>query len=196
MIRLDAREFNARFLETPVPGCKYLLASQCHATAFDLCIEREVLIWHACSAGQPELDMLKEFYLDKFYVVTSGTTVAIRAISLMRMLGFQSFDIFGLDSCLMDGAHHAYEQKENDKYAKLPVWVRPQGRDDLAQRFICSPWMMKQSQDWMDLIRDKGDTFRVNVRGDGLIATIMRIAAKLGSVVMTEVVEEKVTTES
>lgn len=187
MIMLDARAFNARFLNTPVAGCKYLLAAQCHPDAFELCADREVILWHACSAGQTELDILKEYYLDNLFVVTGGTTVAIRAISLLRMLGFQTFDIFGLDSCWMDDVHHAYPQTENDVDVRIPVWLRPKGRDDLSQKFICSPWMMKQAEDFMQLIHDRGNTFRLNVRGDGLISAIMRIAAELGSVVMPEV---------
>ena len=50
---------------------------------------------------------------------------------------------------------------------------------------------MKQATDFIELIRDRGNAFRVNVRGDGLIAAIMRIAATLGSVVMPEVEEKQ-----
>lgn len=186
VVMLDARAFNSRFLKTPVPGCRYLLASQCHGDAFDLCKDRDTIIWHACSSGQPELDMIKEFYFDHCYPVTIGTTVAIRAISLMRLLGFQSFDIFGLDSCWMDKLHHSYSQQENDRDGQIEVWLRPDDHDEMAERFICSPWMMKQAEDFQHLIRERGNSFRLNVRGNGLIAAIMRISAELGSVVITE----------
>jgi hypothetical protein len=189
MVMLDARKFNSRFLETPVPGCRYLLGSQCHGDAFELCRDRDVTIWHACSAGEPELELLNAFYFNRCYPITLGTTVAIRAISLLRMFGFQSFEIFGLDSCWFEDAHHAYDQPENSKDKKIPVWLRPEGRDDLAERFICSPWQMKQSADFQQLIRERGDKFRLNVHGDGLIAAIMRIASELGSLVTPE--EEK-----
>lgn len=186
MIMLDARSFNSRFLQTPVPGCKYFLASQCHGDAFDLCRDRETLIWHACSAGQVELDMINEFYFNHCYPITLGTTVAIRAISLMRILGFQSFDIFGLDSCWMDQSHHCYPQQENDHDGQVAVWLRPKDHDDMAERFVCSPWMMKQAEDFQQLIRERGNSFRLNVRGNGLISSIMRIASKLGSAVIPE----------
>jgi len=186
MVMLDARAFNARFLETNVQGCRYLLASQCHGDAFDLCRDRDVTVWHACSGGPAELDLINAYYFKRCYPVTLGTTVAIRAISLLRMLGFQSFEIFGLDSCWMDGEHHSYNQIENDKDGRIPVWLRPEGRDDLARRFVCSPWMMKQSSDFQQLIRERGNSFRLNVHGDGLIAAIMRISAQLGSMVIPE----------
>ena len=174
MVMLDARKFNARFVATPVPGCRYLLASQCHSRAFELCADRIVVLWHACSAGQPELDMLKEFYFEKCHPVTLGTTVSIRAISLLRMLGFQSFDIFGLDSCILDNEHHAYAQPENDRDKRIPVWL--EGCDE---KFIVTPWMAKQCQDVQQLIIERGNTFRLNVRGPGLIAAILRTGAKL-----------------
>jgi hypothetical protein len=176
---LDAREFNSRFIEQPVEGCKYFLASQCHARAFDLCADRETYIWHACSAGEPELEMLKEFYFGRTYPVTGGTTVGIRAILLMRMLGFASMELFGFDSCWLNGANHAYEQPENARDGRIVVWLRPDGRDDKAAQFECAPWHVKQAQDFMELVRAHGDHFRLNVHGAGLIATMLRTGAEL-----------------
>lgn len=190
VVLLDAREFNARFVEPDVKGCRYLLASQCHPEAFELTLDRDVTIWHACSAGQPELDLLNDYYFGRCFPVTIGTTVAIRAVSLLRMLGFQNFDIFGLDSCWMDNKHHAYDQRENDRDQCIPVWLTPEGRADLRKQFFCAPWMMKQAEDFQQLIRERGNDFRLNVRGDGLIASIMRFAAELGSEICLDTLKE------
>lgn len=181
MIMLDAREFNTRFVERPVLGCKYLLASQCHPKAFEICKNREVFLWHACSGGEPEFEMLKKFYWGYFYTVGDGTTVGIRAMPLLRMLGYERFILFGFDSCYLDGDHHAYDQMENDIDARIPVWLCPKDREDLSQHFICAPWHVKQAEDFLKLIKEKGNIFRLDVRGRGLIAAIMRIAAQLGA---------------
>ncbi len=187
-VMLDAREFNARFLETPVEKCHYLLASQCHPKAFELCRDRQVTIWHALSAGEKEEAMLNEFYFahpdpekgpKNYYPVTLGTTVALRAISLMRMLGFTRMEIFGLDSCWIGDDHHAYRQDENNNERPIPVWIRPKDRDEKAQRFICSPWQAKQADDFLHLVRERGDLFELNVHGPGLIATILRTGAEI-----------------
>lgn len=178
-IMLDARAFNARFIATPVDRCRYLLASQCHPDAFDLCRDRDTTIWHACSTGDGEHDLLKAFYFDRTYPVTLGTTVGLRAISLLRMLGFFRFDVFGLDSCFLDESHHAYPQTENDHDKRIGVWLRPEGRDDKAERFECAPWMVQQAHDFMSLVRQRGDNFDLNVRGPGLIASIIRTGAEL-----------------
>jgi hypothetical protein len=187
MVMLDAREFNARFVATPVEKCRYLLAAQCHPVAFELCKDRDVTIWHCCSGGQPEMDLLKQYYFNRFNPITGGTTVAIRAILLLTMLGFRTFDIFGLDSCWMDDDHHGYAQPENDDDMRLKTWLRPEGREDLWCSFMCAPWMMRQAVDFQALIHEHGDKFRLNVRGKGLIAAIMRIAAELGTQVSPEI---------
>jgi hypothetical protein len=177
-VMLDARDFNARFLKTPVPGCRYLLASQCHGDTFDMCAGRDALIWHAASAGDKEVDLLKEFYFGQTHVVTLGTSVGVRAISLLRMLGFYDFEIFGLDSCWLDDKHHAYEQAENrDK--RVATWLRPKDRDDKAIRFECAPWHMKQLEDFIQLVRERGNLFRLHVHGPGLIASMLRTGAEI-----------------
>lgn len=178
-ICLDAREFNTRFVEPDVPRCKYLLAAQCHPKMFDLCRDRDVWVWHALSAMEAEVALLKQFYGGYFWPVSHGTTVGIRAISLLQMLGFYSIEIFGLDSCWFDSRHHAYAQEENNADGIITTWLRPEGRDDLARPFACSPWMMKQATDFQELVRDKGDLFRLNVHGPGLIAELLRTGAEL-----------------
>lgn len=179
MVMLDAREFNARFVETPVERCHYMLAAQCHPRAFDICQDRTVTIWHGLSGGEAEQALLDEYYFKRWYPVTLGTTVAMRAISLLRMLGFMKIEMFGVDSCWLDETHHAYDQPENAKDRKMSVWLRPRDRDDKAQRFICSPWQAKQAEDFLELTKERGDSFELNVHGPGLIATMIRTGASL-----------------
>lgn len=180
-VMLDAREFNVRFVEQEVEGCKYFLAAQCHPNAFELCRDRETIIWHAMSAGEAEQALLDEYYFKRYNPITLGTTVAMRAISLMRMLGFMRMAIFGLDSCWFGDEHHSYEQSENNGERRMSVWLRPHDRDDKAQRFICSPWMAKQAEDFLQLVKERGDMFSLNVHGPGLIATILRTGAELAT---------------
>ena len=178
VVLLDAREWNKRFIERAIPDCKYLIASQCHPAVFDLCADRDTWIWHACSGGDEEHAMINEHYFGRSYPVTLGTTVGIRAISMLRMLGWSRADIFGLDSCWLNDRHHAYEQPENpDK--RFRVWLRPRDRDDKAQSFECAPWHAKQAQDFMELVKARGSLLNLNVRGTGLIASMLRTSADL-----------------
>jgi hypothetical protein len=183
-VMLDGREFNSRFVERDVSGCRYLLASQCHPRAFDNCEGRDVVIWHTLSGGEDELAFLREYYFERFHPVEIGTTVAIRAISLLRMLGFLRIEIFGLDSCWLDDRHHAYPQRENDRDQRIPITLRPaskdgQYRDDLARRFICAPWHVRQAEDFMRLTQERGNMLQLKVHGPGLIAAMIETGAQL-----------------
>lgn len=180
MILLDARESNVRFVKEEIKDCWYLLASQCHPNVFEICKNRKVLIWHAASCGDEEIKILeKSYFPNPIYPITLGTTVGIRSISLLRMLGFTKIQIFGLDSCWFENENHAYVQSENENDKKIKVWLRPQNRDDKAKSFICSPWMIKQGEDFLDLIRKRGNLFDLIVHGDGLIANILRLGAEI-----------------
>ena len=181
MMMLDAREFNTRFLETPVAGCTYFIASQCHPRAFELCRDRKVVLFHACSLGDVEYELLKAYYWGRCNPVTGGTTVGIRAISLMRMLGYQRMEMFGFDSCYLDDAHHAYRQAENDVEGAIPVYLRPEGDKNFGIKFLCAPWMVKQAYDFMELVEARGDDIDLNVHGPGLIATMIRTGAELST---------------
>lgn len=176
---MDGREFNSRFPLTPVDGCQYLLSSQCHPDMFEICRGRKITLWHACSAGEKELDLLNAFYRKITWPVTLGTTVGIRTVSLMRMLGFYRMELFGFDSCYLGTEHHGYSQPENDKENLMPVWLRPKGRDDLAMRFVCSTWQAKQAEDFMNLVKERGELFQLRVHGNGLIANMMRIGSQM-----------------
>lgn len=178
-VLLDARETSVRFLEQDVLGCRYMLASQCHPRAFEICRDRDTFIWHACSGGDKEVEILQEYYFNHIHPITIGTTVGVRSISLLRMLGFNKIMIFGLDSCWLEDRNHAYAQKENEKDQIIPVWLRPEGRDDKAKRFLCSPWMIKQAEDFLELIKARGDLFELSVYGPGLIAEMLKTGAEI-----------------
>jgi hypothetical protein len=189
MVMLDARPSNVRFLAEPVVGCKYFLASQCDPAAFDLCERegRDVTIFH-CIGDKTEEDMLKEYYDGRFCVVqcgtTGGTTVMLRSIVLLATLGFFRLDVYGMDSCWLGDAHHAYDQPENDRDRRMVVTTIPrlkdgQSLDALARTFVCDPWHLRQAEEFQTLVSTLGDHFALNVHGDGLLAHILRTGASL-----------------
>jgi hypothetical protein len=178
-IVLDARESNARFVEEPVERCRYLLASQCHPKTFEHCADRDTFIWHACSGGDTEYEVLKEYYFNQVHPIQIGTTVGIRAISVLRMLGFLRMEVFGLDSCWLDGKHHSYEQEQNARERRVKVWLQPEGRPDKAMHFECAPWHARQIQDFQELIKERGNLFQLNVHGRGVIAAMLRTGASI-----------------
>ncbi len=175
-IVLDARASNARFVDPLVPQCKYLLASQCHPDTWARVTGREhVWIYH-CSDGTegPLKDLLDAYYCRNWHPLPGGTTVVMRAISLLRMMGFVRMDLFGIDSCYQGTAHHAYPQPENDADRRYPFTVSPSWNRSYERTFWCAPWHIKQLEDFLQMIRVNGEHFLLNVHGDGLLAFAMK----------------------
>lgn len=187
MVMVDSREFNERFVRRAIKDCKYLIASQCHSSVFDVLnsskAAKNVYIWHAL-AGVGEQLVLDEYYLGNYSFVPGGSTVGLRAIALMRMLGFQDMDIYGMDSCYMDDKHHSYSQKENDTTEVKNVYC-------FGKMFRCTSWMASQADEFQELVANLGGAFRLDVHGEGLIKHIMREAVKIQDEFELELEEEE-----
>lgn len=171
-VMVDARPFNARFTKPIVDTCKYLIASQCDPSVLEGLPKERTYLWH--SDGELIRDELLAAYgADGVaYPVPGGQTVLLRAIPLLRMLGFKRFHLFGCDSCISQGAHHAYAQPENDSPHVIPVTVG-------KEVFQCQPWMVAQAQGFMDIVRFLADEIEIEVYGGGLLAYILEYGGEL-----------------
>lgn len=180
---LDARAGSAKFVQPDIPNCRYYVASQCHPSVWDAVEGREhVGIWHsiapeAANPKSPTAKILTEYYAGAWHGVAGGTTVVTRAIGLLRLMGYLRFDLFGVDSCFMGAAHHAYVQPENDGDRRVRVTVTPTGSDRPGRDFWCAPWHLKQAEDFAQIVRVLGDKFLLNVHGGGLIAYMLTSSA-------------------
>lgn len=172
---VDPREWNKRFTQPVIEGCKYLIASQCHPEIARSVPKEQVWLWHSGDCAAPVMREWGEKTGNKEWMaIFGGSTVMLRGLPLLTMLGFRKFHIWGFDSCLADGKHHAYEQTENDfdKTIEVKVGGRP---------FICHPWMAIQGQEYVDLVKHMlPDDVQMCVYGDGLIAHILRTGAIYG----------------
>ena len=164
MIMLDSREFNNRFVKPLRKDCKYFISSQCHPSVFDVLEDYQVWIWHV--AGDENYDLLREQYGEEYFPVMGGATVALRAVHLLRMLGFHKFEMFGFDSCVI-GEHHAYEQPENDDEGVIDVTVS-------GKEFRCTAAHYHQAKEFVDMISKTGEHYDLAVHGNGLISHIIK----------------------
>lgn len=179
---LDARPSNARFLEPAVPQCRYLLASQCAPEAWAVVKGRpQVWIWHSIGPDPETEQVLTDYYQGRFQAIgfgpVGGTTVGVRAIALLRTMGFLRYDIFGMDSCYMGGMGHAMPQPENDADRRVYYTLGVPGRPETQRKFLCSPWHGKQLEDFLRMIRAKGNEFLLRVHGDGMLAYALQVNA-------------------
>jgi hypothetical protein len=164
MIMLDSREFNSRFVKPLRKDCKYFISSQCHPSVFDVLEDYQVWIWHV--AGDENYDLLREQYGEEYFPVMGGATIALRAVHLLRMLGFHKFEMFGFDSCVI-GEHHAYEQPENDDEGVIDVTVS-------GKEFRCTAAHYHQAKEFVDMISKTGEHYDLAVHGNGLISHIIK----------------------
>ena len=175
-IIVDAQEHNKRFVAPLVSGCKYMIASQCHPVVFDALPPEQTLLWH--SAIEPEVSKeLDEHYSAKgeaWYPSIGGSTVMLRALPLLRMLGYYKFEIYGFDSCMQGDKHHAYTQEENDGDSNPARLVKVTCGSEV---FSCTSWQASQAQEFMDLIHVIGDEVELDVAGTGLISSIIKEGA-------------------
>ena len=158
-IMVDARQFNARFTKPVDPMSMYLIASQCDPSVLEGLPKDRTWLWHSCAESiRAELEASYKVW----WGIPGGSTVLLRALPLLRMLGYRSFHLFGCDSCISE-THHAYAQPENDGEMIIDTIVG-------ARPFKCYPWMISQTQEFMDLIRFMGDEFELEIYGNGLLA--------------------------
>lgn len=178
-IVVDARPFMSRFVSPVINSCKYLLSSQCDHELINTLPKEQVWLWHSGDS-----DVVKKAFDDyaeeikegrSWFPVYGGTTVILRALPLLAMLGFRKIEVFGWDSCLKEGKHHAYAQPENDNGNVIDVIVG-------GRTFACHPWMIVQANELGRVVRHilgHIDGFEMEVRGDGLISHMLQYAANM-----------------
>lgn len=176
---VDAREFNKRFVEPISENNLYFCASQVHPSVLENLPKNRTFLFHvAVKSIEDLLHKHRGLYFD----ASGGSTVLLRAICVLTMMGFRKFHLIGCDSCLlpaeveatvhgMTDEHHAYLQPENDNAPVIPVTVR-------GKVFKCHPWMISQAQEFMDLIRLYGHVIELDVKGPGLLAAILEAGAE------------------
>ncbi len=171
MVMCDARAFNSRFVANPEQKTKYFIASQCHADVYDALEGFDVYQFHLY-LGMGERKIVDEALGGVAWIV-GGSTVGLRAIHLMRVLGFQRMHIFGMDSCRMNGEHHCYAQKENDfeQVQEFTIGDRT---------FVCDFWHLAQMEGFVNLSKSLGDLFELQIHGDGAIAHLVNVIAETG----------------
>lgn len=171
---IDGREFNKRFVTPVVDDCKYMIASQCHPAVLENLPEERTYLWHVGFCSNDEVvKMLDERY-DWWFPTPGGSTVTLRGLCLLRMLGFHKIHVYGFDSCYREDEHHAYDQPEND-YVGMRIPVGCGG----TRTFLCAPWMYTQAEEFIRMMsKFVDDELQLNVKGDGLIAHIIETGAK------------------
>jgi hypothetical protein len=128
------------------------------------------------------MDVVKESYgeyLEDWFPCPGGSTVMLRGLCLLRMLGYSKFIIYGFDSCIRDDQHHAYEQEENDDRRIVDITV---GQNTKYEKvFRCQPWMVYQAKEFQLMVPRVLMDADLQIKGDGMIAHIINSGAELAA---------------
>lgn len=172
-IMIDARAFNRRFIEPIIPGCKYLLSSQCDPNIVKTIPRDQIWLWHCAGSETVEIVRQELGIEGECYPVRGGSTVMLRALPLLLMLGFRRFHVYGFDSCYRGTDHHAFVQAENDGQQVIDVSIG-------GRKFRANGWMISQAIQAQKILAVLAQIkeFKIAIHGDGLIAAIIDEAAE------------------
>jgi len=141
----------------------YMPASRCPPCTFDHLAGRKILLWHSWSPGE-EMEAIGPGKL----AVGGGTTSGLRAINIGYLLGFRAFTLYGYDSCnRADGVKRFTGETTGPS---VDVYVGGPG----GRKFNCNAAMAQQANEFQKLFEVMAD-IKVDVKGPGLIAEIMRV---------------------
>lgn len=169
---IDAREFNTRFVDPVDDKNIYIIASQCHPNLVNKLPEDRTYLMQ-CNLDPSSISIYNEvlgdmYSFDGWFPIPGGSTVMLRCLPALQMMGFRDIEIYGFDSCFSGSSHHAYTQPEND----LPEM----NEDRVAfitlhdRTFAVEAWMLCQAKEFIDIKRLLLRELDLKVHGDGLIA--------------------------
>ena len=172
-VMLDARPENVEFVKDAIPGCKYFFASQIDPSIIDACEGRNVTLFHAVSHdATPERARLDDHYDKHWIPVPPSSTVGLTSIMLLRLLGFRTQHLFGVDSCYdpKERRHHAFPQEMNENEGTAIFRI-------VGKEFEAAPWMAAQVQSFLNIIQINGALLDLTIHGDGMLAHIVKTGA-------------------
>ena len=169
---IDAREFNTRFVDPVDDKNIYIIASQCHPDLLDKLPKDRTYI-SSCNLDPGSIEIYNEllgdmYDFDGWFPIPGGSTVMLRCLPALQMIGFRDIEIYGFDSCFRESEHHAFPQAEND--------VPHMSKDRVAfvevkgKTFAVEPWMLCQANEFIHLRYLLLRELDIKVHGDGLIA--------------------------
>jgi uncharacterized Rossmann fold enzyme len=158
----DPREHKARML-TPHKGVKYVMASVCHHSFWDKLKGHDVTLWHLHNG--PETDEWLKANDPRTAPVGGGTTVGSRALQIGNFMGYERFNVFGMDCSYAS----AQQRHAGPHTGKLQHAIDVVCGD---RNFSSSPQMVEAAREMLVMIQN----FEIWLmfHGDGLLQTMVK----------------------
>lgn len=144
----------------PHKDVRYLVASRCHPSVFEMLRGHDVRVWHAL--GDDTLfEIMKRHGIEEM-MIAGGSSSVLRAAYVAGSMGYMGdMHLFGVDS--------SYSGKETHVAGSL-VAQQKQRMYVGGRWFDAAPWMIVQAQDFKNLMPMlAANGIKVTVHGTGLI---------------------------
>ena len=164
-IDCDPRGYKTEQMGAPHADVRYWIASCVDPSFIDRLDKYDVSLFHMWSGDEsaPILDEIEP----GSWCLAGGSSVGLRAISLLYSLGYRTFDIHGMDCSFEDVTHagpHLGKRQE-----VMDVWID-------GRWFETSPQLVAYARQFFDLIKQYQATFRLH--GDGMLQHMAKTSQK------------------
>jgi hypothetical protein len=181
----DSREFNKRFAAQSelTEETRYLINSSADPAVLENLPKDRTYLMHS-TLDEDSFAAIVECYgaeYEDVFPVPGGSTVTLRALAALRMIGFYKIHVYGFDSCYPDtiDKHHAYEQPENDHDSERATPITIASGSDFERTFLMAPWHAYQILDFMRVSQYLLHDALIDIKGDGAIAHLIKANAAL-----------------
>ena len=117
----DPRPHKLKYIESPHRDTTYLMASCCDPKTWEILRHNKVLVWHMHN-GEETCDWITKNDPGSM-LVAGGSTVGLRALQIGGLIGYNHFNIYGMDCSKRDGKQRIIDAgapPHNDKKMRLP----------------------------------------------------------------------------
>jgi FkbM family methyltransferase len=109
-VELEPREHKIKMLGEPHKETEYLIASTVHPRYIDALDGYNVKLWHIFATKEGGMVLPRGEWL-----ITGGSSVGLRCITLARFMGYKNLHIFGMDGSFGESGTHAHEHPNAPK---------------------------------------------------------------------------------
>ena len=160
----DPDPIMAEYLRKPISECTYLVASMCDEAVFEALNGHKKVLWHSSSN-----DNSSKLWGEKPKIlVGGGCTVGTRAFIIAITFGYRRIHLFGFDTCIRDGEHHAYGFATGGEEIGALHDVALGSVD--GPRYKMAGYMLGQFFDFKKLFKDFESRTNITIHGGGALA--------------------------
>lgn len=160
---------------TPRKDVKYYFASQVHPSVLNKFNEYDVELFHLYTNIPPEemADIVGDGFL-----LGGGSTSGLRAMTLMFVLGYRDFHLYGFDSCMSNGLRKITGEGQQHKKV-IDVHV---GGPDSSEVYTADLAMAAQAEEFEKMMHFLNGMAPVTIttHGKGLIPAIVKYCSSHG----------------